>query len=149
MRDYSLRIHKSVHINLQFLYSCVLGECVIEPSGENLRRSFSAIDILFRQSLRPLFRIWLRGIGCKLVMEQKNSRVAKNRLIERFKWEDEWFLIWTPEDELNYESFVSQDFLVMNGACKYARMHNKTAARGSQPQVRRSCYLFYRNVCVA
>jgi len=147
MRDYSLRIYKSVQINLQFLYSCVLGECVIELTGEDLR-SFSAIDILFRQSLRPLFRIWLCGIGCKLVIEQKNSR-AKNRLIERFKWEDEWFLIRTPEDELNYESFVSQDFLVMNGACKYARMHNKTAQRGSQPQVRPSCYLFYRNVCVA
>lgn len=33
-------------------------------------------------------------------------------------------------EELNYESFVLWNFLVMNRACKYVRMHNKIVEQG-------------------
>lgn len=52
------------------------------------------------------------------------------------------------EDELNYESFVPRDFLVMNGACKYARMHNKTAVRGRAPLRRRCRVIYFIEMCL-
>jgi len=139
MRNYSRRIHKSVHIQRFTIF------IFVRPRGTSCHwtrrvksrwreecRSFKGYFI-YLDNLCPLFRdILVREIECKLVIEQRILMQQGRRIVWLVRGSNEKTNdsgSWAPEDELNYEWFIPQDFLVMNGACKYARMHNKTAVR--------------------
>lgn len=140
MRNYSRWIHKSVHIQrfTIFIFMRSRRTSCHWTRREKGRwreecRSFGEGYFIYLDNLCPLFRgIWVREIECKLVIEQRILMQQGRRIVWLVRGSNEKTNdsgSWAPEDELNYEWFIPQDFLVMNGACKYARMHNKTAAR--------------------